>query len=295
MLASMATGKAWADEVEDDFPCPISGMSSEPTRCYESKPDANGVQTVIEYVTKDGVSYKVEKKIQVKTVQKKVNKAAVARRNMTPFGKAKPPEGDAPAFPGMSQVTKEDQEVTLELNAALKHKNIGDDEKFYEESIGISDALIDASRPKKKWDANAIRMDKITEQDSQPPLNKAAEQAAAVKMMQEAEKKGAYVPPSLRNKSRAELDQAREEVTLRVTNLSEDVRDGDLQALFSQFGHLQRVFLARYRDGDKEGQSKGFAFVTFNNRKDAETAMKRLHGHGYDNLILQVNWAKPRE
>jgi len=42
------------------------------------------------------------------------------------------------------------------------------------------------------------------------------------------------------------------------------------------------------------GQSRGFAFVTYHSRSDAERAIEKLNGHGYDNLILQVQFAKPR-
>mmetsp|Transcript_119409 Transcript_119409/g.371990 ORF Transcript_119409/g.371990 Transcript_119409/m.371990 type:complete len:88 (+) Transcript_119409:598-861(+) len=85
--------------------------------------------------------------------------------------------------------------------------------------------------------------------------------------------------------------QQQQEASLRVTNLSLEVREGDLQDLFGQFGRLQRVFLAK----DMEtGQSRGFAFITYYSREDALRAIQRLNGHGYDNLIMQVQFAKPR-
>jgi len=182
-----------------------------------------------------------------------------------------------------------DDEIFLELSQALKHKSTGDDEKFWEESITISEQ-IKALGQKKKWDATAIRMGKIEEEKVVEKAPETAQPAAALPPRED----GRYVPPGMRNNARAEADKQKEETTLRVTNLSEDVRDGDLHNLFSQFGRLARVFLAKYRDGEKEGQSKGFAFVTFHDRKDAENAKNKLHGHGYDNLILQVNWAKPK-
>jgi len=89
-------------------------------------------------------------------------------------------------------------------------------------------------------------------------------------------------------------DDRSKENTLRVMNLSEDAKEGDLHTLFGQFGKLQRVFLAKHRDGDKAGQSKGFAFVTYYEKRAAENAMKVLNGHGYDSLILAVSWAKPK-
>lgn len=83
-----------------------------------------------------------------------------------------------------------------------------------------------------------------------------------------------------------------EEYTVRVTNLSEDVNEQDLQDLFRRVGHTQRIYLARDRN---TGDSRGFAFVHFLTRQDAENAIAKLNGHGYANLILHVEWAKPRE
>ena len=36
-------------------------------------------------------------------------------------------------------------------------------------------------------------------------------------------------------------------------------------------------------------RSKGFAFITYYNREDAQRAIDRLNGHGYDNLIMKVD------
>lgn len=40
-------------------------------------------------------------------------------------------------------------------------------------------------------------------------------------------------------------------------------------------------------------QSRGFAFVSFYQKSDAEGAMQALQGYGYDHLILKLEWAKP--
>jgi len=81
-----------------------------------------------------------------------------------------------------------------------------------------------------------------------------------------------------------------ESATIRVTNLSEDTREADLQDLFRPFGAIARIFLAK----DKvTGQSKGFAFINFHSREDAARAIAGVSGFGYDHLILNVEWAKP--
>ncbi|KAL7525989.1 hypothetical protein ACHAXR_004609 [Thalassiosira sp. AJA248-18] len=82
----------------------------------------------------------------------------------------------------------------------------------------------------------------------------------------------------------------RDQNTIRVTNISEDTTEADLQDLFQPFGRISRVYLAK----DKETmQSRGFAFVSFVHREDAARAMEKLQGYGYDHLILKLEWARP--
>jgi len=77
--------------------------------------------------------------------------------------------------------------------------------------------------------------------------------------------------------------------TLRVTNVSEDASEDDLRDLFSRFGKVFRVYIGRDRE---TGAGKGYAFVSFENRANAEKAMQKVHGMGYDNLILNCQWSR---
>lgn len=108
--------------------------------------------------------------------------------------------------------------------------------------------------------------------------------------------KGAYVPPGMRGGSAAErggtdMRRRNDENSVRVTNLSEDTREPDLLELFRPFGAVSRVYVAV---DQKTGMSRGFGFVNFVNRDDAQRAISKLNGYGYDNLILRVEWATPR-
>lgn len=110
---------------------------------------------------------------------------------------------------------------------------------------------------------------------------------------------GKYVPPNQRGGPEGRRGDAMgsrfnarddDQCTVRVTNLSEDAQEGDIRDLFSHFGYIKRIFLAK----DKITQhSKGFAFVSYSRREDAAEAIKTLDGYGYDHLILKVEWAKP--
>ena len=101
---------------------------------------------------------------------------------------------------------------------------------------------------------------------------------------------GKYVAPGMRGGGGGGQREDRDDSnTLRVTNISEDASERDLQELFKRFGPISRIFLAK----DKEtGQSRGFAYVTYIRREDAQSAMNALDGYGYDHLILKVEWAE---
>jgi translation initiation factor 3 subunit G len=77
--------------------------------------------------------------------------------------------------------------------------------------------------------------------------------------------------------------------TLRVTNISEDTQENDLRELFGSFGRVARVYVGRDRE---TGIGKGFAFVSFEERAVAQRAMEKMHGRGYDSLILNVQWSR---
>jgi translation initiation factor 3 subunit G len=88
------------------------------------------------------------------------------------------------------------------------------------------------------------------------------------------------------------MDRKQDEATVRVTNLPEETQEQDLRDLFTPFGPVSRVFLAKDKTSNT---SKGFAFITFNEKKDAQKAIECVSGFGYDHLILKVEWAnKPQ-
>lgn len=95
---------------------------------------------------------------------------------------------------------------------------------------------------------------------------------------------GSYVPPHMRNKGKdtgggsASFGGGRERddlATLRVTNLSEFAEEQDLRDMFERFGRVTRVFLAKDRE---TGKAKGFAFVSYQDRIDAQRACEKMDG-----------------
>merc|ERR1712226_950361 len=73
--------------------------------------------------------------------------------------------------------------------------------------------------------------------------------------------------------------------TVRVTNLNETVTEGDIQDLFGSVGRIRRTYLARDK---RTGRAKGFAYVTYESRMDAQKAIKGLNKYTFDFLVLNV-------
>ncbi|KAK3155054.1 hypothetical protein QOZ80_2BG0198250 [Eleusine coracana subsp. coracana] len=80
------------------------------------------------------------------------------------------------------------------------------------------------------------------------------------------------------------------ETSIRVTNLSNKTCEKDLYNLGCQFGFITRITLA---SDEKAGSHTQIGIVEFEQRDEAEEAIKWLNGHSYDSLPLQVDWATP--
>jgi cold-inducible RNA-binding protein len=79
---------------------------------------------------------------------------------------------------------------------------------------------------------------------------------------------------------------------LYVGNLTYNVNESDLEALFSQFGTVQSAQVIVDRDTNR---SKGFGFVEMGSDAEAQAAIQALNGRDHDGRNLTVNEAKPRE
>lgn len=79
---------------------------------------------------------------------------------------------------------------------------------------------------------------------------------------------------------------------LFVGNLTYNVNESQLEALFAPFGTVQRAQVIFDRDTNR---SKGFAFVEMNTDAEAQAAIQGLNARDYDGRNLTVNEAKPRE
>ncbi len=79
---------------------------------------------------------------------------------------------------------------------------------------------------------------------------------------------------------------------LYVGNLTYNVNESDLEALFTAFGTVQSAQIIVDRDTNR---SKGFGFVEMDTEDQAQAAIQGLNTREHDGRNLTVNEAKPRE
>ncbi|RPD79287.1 translation initiation factor 3, RNA-binding subunit [Lentinus tigrinus ALCF2SS1-7] len=301
-MASTAPKTSWADDVDENELGETSSATEQPK--VEDFVDENGVRTTIEYTINDeGKKVKITRKIK-RVLQKAVVDHTVAeRKTWAKFGQEK---GNKPGpdratttvgenvwlklSPGNKAAAKEEsQEQTVKANLAKAGAGkvvcrLCKGDHFtakcpYKDSLsGLDGAGLDT--PPTGLD------------DTGTPAEPAAAAPAA-------STGGKYVPPSMRGGGRGPGESmgrpggSRDDLpTLRVTNISEDTQENDLRELFGAFGRVARVYVGRDRE---TGAGKGFAFVSFEDKAVAQRAMEKMHGRGYDNLILNIQWSQPRE
>ena len=78
---------------------------------------------------------------------------------------------------------------------------------------------------------------------------------------------------------------------LYVGNLTYDVTDSDLEAMFAAHGTVESAQVIMDRD---TGRSKGFGFVEMKTDQEAQTAIQALNGQDSGGRPLTVNEARPR-
>lgn len=82
------------------------------------------------------------------------------------------------------------------------------------------------------------------------------------------------------------------ETKLYIGNMSYDTTEADLRTLLSQAGTVEAVDIIKDRD---TGRPKGFAFVTMSNQAEAEKAISMFNDKPFNDRVLTVNIARPRE
>ena len=81
-------------------------------------------------------------------------------------------------------------------------------------------------------------------------------------------------------------------MSIYVGNLSYDVTQEDLNAVFAEYGTVKRVQLPTDRE---TGRLRGFGFVEMGTDAEEAAAIDALDGAEWMGRDLKVNKAKPRE
>ncbi|XP_023320561.1 eukaryotic translation initiation factor 3 subunit G [Eurytemora carolleeae] len=267
---------SWAEEVEN----------SDKTILPQSREEIKGdTKTVTEFAfNEDGKKVKIVRTYKI--VKKMVPKVIAARKSWPKFGMSK---GDKPGPNPQTTIVAEEIYLSIyqEQSALDKIKASG--------NKGVVKCRI---CKEDHWTTQCPYKDTLgplKESLTTPVDRDGADGAPAAAPAATAG--GKYVPPSKRGaEGRIGLgdtmpDRRRDDTAaIRVSNISENAQENDLQELFKNFGHIARIFLAK----DKvTGLCKGFAFVNYYKKEEAAKAIATLNGYGYDHLILSVEWAKP--
>ncbi|MDJ0727134.1 MAG: RNA-binding protein [Prochloraceae cyanobacterium] len=81
-------------------------------------------------------------------------------------------------------------------------------------------------------------------------------------------------------------------MTIYVGNLSYDVTQEDLTAVFSEYGTVKKAYLPTDRE---TGKLRGFAFVDLSTEEEEQQAIETLDGANWMGRDMKVNKARPRE
>lgn len=77
--------------------------------------------------------------------------------------------------------------------------------------------------------------------------------------------------------------------SLKVDGISSRTVVADMEALFEKYGRVGDIYIPRDKNN---GVNRGFAFIRFLHKDDAEDAIDSLDGRTYDGRELRVQMAK---
>lgn len=81
-------------------------------------------------------------------------------------------------------------------------------------------------------------------------------------------------------------------MNLYISNLSYNISDADLKELFAEYGEIVSAKVITDRE---TGRSRGFGFVELSDDELAKKAIEELNQASYDEKIINVTEARPRE
>ncbi|KAG5550286.1 hypothetical protein RHGRI_015298 [Rhododendron griersonianum] len=254
-------------------------------------PDENGIKKVVEYkLNEQGHRVRVTTATRVRKVASaRVSKRAVERRGWAKFGDA----------------VDEDVGSRLTVVFVMYACHVNPCEKAEEaKSSGDSLAQLGKGAALMVCRSCGMKGDHWTARCPYPGLahqtqlltNNTPPSTDAAASTSPSTQGTSYVPPSRREGAErsvvgSDMRRRNDDYAIRIDNLSEDTQDSDLVDLCRPFGQVLRAHVPK---DYATGLGRGYGYVNFLRREDAERAINKLDGYGYDNLILRVEWSAPR-
>ncbi|EEF32524.1 Eukaryotic translation initiation factor 3 subunit, putative [Ricinus communis] len=254
-------------------------------------PDKNGLKKVIEYKFNDK-GQKVRITTTTRLRKTWLTKGALERRSWPRFGDAVNDNvGGTSSSRLLTTVSSEEiflQRPKSKGTKAEETETSGESLSLLANKNGVLMVCRTCCKKGDHWTSKCPYKDvkpQLEGPTSRPPSadNSAASSITAMNSK--------YIPPSMRagaqrsSNDKFNMKRRNDENTVRVSCISENTSEADLVDLFSPFGQVSRVFLLTDRH---TGLNRGSGFVSFVNKEDAERAINKLDGYGYDNLILHV-------
>ena len=73
-----------------------------------------------------------------------------------------------------------------------------------------------------------------------------------------------------------------------VGDLSQDLMEEDIRIAFRKFGNISNIKVVC---DPATGKSRGFGFISYFDKDDAENAIKHMHGRSLGDKVIRTNWA----
>lgn len=240
--------------------------------------DSNNIKTVVEYKTNsEGKQVKVTRRIYV---NRKPIRVVERHKKMKPFGQCT--KGNPRGMTYLSDPVYMEWIYNKEENKDIQLKNERD--QLEKELRALLDAYVkDPKTPLITSDGIELDQTAWMRQAASIKYDSTLNKNTDV-TWKPSWKKGTDKPPPQEKES---IDNT---TTIKVSNLSEETTERDLSSMFGKFGYISRINLVKDRNTNI---SRGYGFICFNNRKDAELAMSKMQGYGLHHQRICIDWAKP--
>lgn len=264
----------WAEEEdENDLALPQQTVTK----------NKDGTETIVSYrINEDGKKVKTTRRIKKTVIKQVVNPRVAERKAWAKFGQEK----GKPAGPQTDTVSVAENIVFRpQSNWKAAQEDKGEDEK---KKLELKNAKIKCRICSgDHFTTKCPFKDTMAPEGADAPADMPDDAPGGAGGLGTGS--GGYVPPHLRGKmgggekmGGGKFDRD-DSATLRVTNVSEFAEEQDLRDMFSRYGHVTRVFLAKDRE---TGRAKGFAFISYADRADAAKACEKMDGCKFFDFLL---------